>query len=99
MKTFIRAFLTELKRRVLSLSFVVPVIIVTAAYMASMIEEIKFMWNAETDVLYFWNMAQNIGYFSSLSLLCCTALNCTSFLNDYRSDYYRSLDVMKGELL
>lgn len=98
MKTFIRAFLTELKRRVLSLSFAVPVIIVTVAYMASIIEELKFMWNAKTDVLYFYDMAQNIGFFTPISMLCCTALNCTSFLNDYRSDYYRSSVLRSGKL-
>ena len=98
MKTFIKAFLTESKRRIFSWSFAIPIIIVTAAYIASEFEELQFMWNADTDVLYFWTIAVSIGYFTPISLLCCTALNCTSFLNDYRSDYYRSSVLRSGKL-
>ncbi len=98
MMAFIRAFLTELKRRVFSLSFAMPIVIAAASYVTSIIEELQFMWNTDTDVLYFWDIAQNIGYFTSISILCCTALNCTSFLNDYKTDYYRSSVLRSGKL-
>ena len=92
MRTFIKAFLTELRRRIFSLSFAVPVIIVTAGYIASMYQYRR----ADEDIIYFWDIVQNIGYFTSLSILSCTALNCTAFLNDYRSDYYRSSVIRSG---
>lgn len=95
---FLRAFLNDLKRRVISPSFWIMVFLAAAAYIASSIEELKFAWNSRTaDVLYFFGMAHNIGYFSSISLLCCTAINCTSFLNDYHSFYYRSAALRSGK--
>ena len=93
MRTFVRAFLTELRCRIFSLNFAVPVIIVTAGYIASMYQERR----APEDIIYFWDLVQNIGYFTSLSILSCTALNCTAFLNDYRSDYYRSSVIRSGK--
>lgn len=87
-----------MKRRVISPSFWIMVFLAAAAYIASSIEELKFMWNSShADVLYFFDMAHNIGYFSSISLLCCTAINCTSFLNDYHSFYYRSATLRSGK--
>lgn len=95
---FLRAFLNDLKRRVISPSFWIMTLLAAAAYIASSIEELKFAWNSRTaDVLYFFDMAHNIGYFSSISLLCCTAINCTSFLNDYHSFYYRSAALRSGK--
>lgn len=95
---FLRAFLNDLKRRVISPSFWIMVFLAAAAYIGSSIEELKFAWNSRTaDVLYFWDMAHNIGYFTSISLLCCTAINCTSFLNDYHSFYYRSAALRSGK--
>ena len=98
MKNFFRALLTELKCRIFSLGFIIPVIFAALSYITSIIEDLKFMWNNNLDVLYFWDMSQNIGYFTSISILCCTALNCTSFLNDYRSDYYRNAVLRSGKL-
>lgn len=95
---FLRAFLNDLKRRVISPSFWIMTLLAAAAYIASSAEELKFAWNSNTaDVLYFWDMAHNIGYFTSISLLCCTAINCTSFLNDYHSFYYRSAALRSGK--
>ncbi len=96
--SFIRTFLNDLKLRLLSPSFWIMTLIAAAAYTASSLEEVDFAWNSQTsDVLYFWDLAQNIGYFTPLSLLCCTALNCTSFLNDYQSCYYRSSMLRSGK--
>ncbi len=96
--SFIRAFLNDLKLRLLSPSFWIMTFVAAAAYTASSIEELKFSWNSKTaDVLYFWGMSQDIGFFTPLSLLCCTAINCTSFLNDYRCCYYRSAALRSGK--
>ncbi len=96
--SFIRAFLNDLKLRLLSPSFWIMAVVAAAAYTASSIEEIDFSWNSKTaDVLYFWCMSQDIGFFTPLSLLCCTTINCTSFLNDYRCCYYRSAAVRSGK--
>lgn len=99
MKAFLKAFSTELKRQLFSSSFAIMIIIVALSYLVSSIDEMKYAWNNKSsDVLYFWDMAQNIGYFTSISILCCTAINCTSFLNDYHSNYYRSCVLRSGKL-
>ena len=99
MKAFLKAFSTELKRQLFSSSFAIMIIIVALSYLVSSIDEMKYAWNSKgSDVLYFWDMAQNIGYFTSISILCCTAMNCTSFLNDYHSNYYRSCVLRSGKL-
>lgn len=99
MKMFFGAFFTEIKRRLFSPSFVIMMLIAALSYFISGIDEMKFAWGKKgIDVLYFWDMAQNIGYFTSLSILCCTALNCTSFLNDFHSNYYRHCVLRSGKL-
>lgn len=99
MTVFLNAFFAEVRQRFFSPSFVVMTIIAALSYLVSSIDEMKYAWNGKgVDVLYFWDMAQNIGYFTSLSILCCTALNCTSFLNDFNSNYYRSCVLRSGKL-
>jgi len=96
--SFIRTFLNDLKLRLISPGFWIMTLIAAAAYTASSMEEVDFAWNSKTsDVLYFWDLSQNIGFFTPLSLLCCTALNCTSFLKDYQSCYYRSSMLRSGK--
>lgn len=99
MTAFLKALLADLRRRLFSPSFVIMTIVAALSYLVSSVDEMKYAWNSKgVDVLYFWDMAQNIGYFTSLSILCCTALNCTSFLNDYHSYYYRSCVLRSGKL-
>ncbi len=99
MIAFLKAFSTDLKRQLFSSSFAIMIIIVALSYLVSIIDEMKYAWNSKgSDVLYFWDIAQNIGYFTSISILCCTAINCTSFLNDYHSNYYRSCVMRSGKL-
>ena len=99
MISFIKALSTDLKRRIFASSFAIMTVIAALSYLLSSIDEMKFAWDySGADVLYFWDIAQNIGYFTSLSILCCTALNCTSFLNDYHSDYYRNCVLRSGKL-
>lgn len=96
--TFARALLTELKRRILSPSFIVMTMIAAASYFISCAEELKFVWNSKSaDVLYLHTIAYNLGFLSSLSMLCCTALNCTAFLNDYQSSFYRGCILHSGK--
>ncbi len=99
MRTFFKAFLTDLRRRIFSPGFVIMTIIAALSYILSSVDELRYAWNySGADVLYFWNIAQNIGYFTSVSILCCTAINCTAFLNDYRSNFYRSCVLRSGKL-
>lgn len=99
MISFLKAFLTEFKRCIFSPSFAIMTVIAALGYLISSIDEMRYAWNySGADVLYFWDIAQNIGYFTSISILCCTALNCTSFLNDYHSNYYRSCVLRSGKL-
>lgn len=96
---FLKSFATNLKQRIISPSFVVMTIIAALSYIISSIDELKYGWNFHrSDVLYFWNISQNIGYFTSISILCCTAINCTAFLNDYHSNYYRNCILRSGKL-
>lgn len=96
--TFLKAFLTELRSRVFSPCFAVMTVIAALSYLISSVEEMKFAWNYRgADVLYFRDLSQNIGFFTPISILCCTALNCTSFLNDYRSEYYRNAVLRSGK--
>lgn len=96
---FLRALSTELKRRVFSLSFAVSVMIVTLAFFMGGIGDSVFETEniGHLDVLYFWDIALHIGYFTPICVLCCTALNCATFLNDYRPNYYRSAVVRSGQ--
>ena len=97
MRSFFKAFAVELRRSVFSLKFAVMALIVAAGYLVSSLEEIKFMWNYEkSDVLYFFELIHNIGTFTSISVLCCTVLNCTSFLRDYKSGYFRHCVIRSG---
>ena len=74
-------------------------IIAALSYLLSSVDELKYSWNSHSAaVLYFWAMAQNIGYFTSISILCCTAINCTTFLNDYHSNFYRHCVMRSGKL-
>lgn len=99
MTAFLKVFITDLKRSLFSPSFIIMTIIAALSYLLSCIDELKYSWNNNSaDVPYFWDMAQNIGYFTSVSILCCTAINCTSFLNDYRSNYYRHCVMRSGKL-
>lgn len=94
-----KAFLTDFKHRVFSPGFAIMTAIAALSYLISSIDEMKYAWDSSgADVLYFWDIAQNIGYFTSLSILCCTAINCTAFLNDYHSNYYRSCVLRSGKL-
>ncbi len=97
--TFCRSLLNELKRCVFSVEFLVTVLIVALSYFFSSLEEIKFMRNSSSvDVLYFFDLVHNIGSFTTLSVLCCTVLNCTSFLRDYKSKYYYHRIMRSGNL-
>lgn len=99
MTAFLKAFFTDLKRSLFSPSFIIMTIIAAASYLLSSVDEMKYSWNSKgVDVLYYWDMAQNIGYFTSVSILCCTAINCTSFLNDYHSNYFRHCVMRSGKL-
>lgn len=99
MTAFLKAFLTDLKRRIFSPCFAIMTVVAALGYLISSIDEMRYAWDySGADVLYFWDIAQNIGYFTSISILCCTALNCTSFLNDYHSNYYRSCVLRSGKL-
>ncbi len=98
MKAFAKAFVTELKRNILSLKFPVMILLVTAGYIVSSIEELKFMWNyPKSDVIYFFVLSHNVGSFTILSVLCCTVLNCISFLQDYKSGYFRQCIIRSGK--
>lgn len=84
--SFWRAFFTELKRRVFSPSFIVMTLIAAASYFISVRDELRFVWNSSrTDILYIHMMAFDLGFMTTLAVLCCTALNCTAFLNDYEN--------------
>lgn len=97
-KPFLRTFANELRRSVLSVKFFAMVIIAAGAYLMGCFEEIKVMWNfPRADVLYFFELMHNIGSFTSLSVLCCTVLNCTSFLRDRKSGYFRHMVIRSGE--
>lgn len=99
MTTFLRTFFSDIKRRLFSPSFWIMTFIAAASYLLSSVDELKYSWNNNSaDVLYFWDMAQNIGYFTSISILCCTAINCTTFLNDYHSNFYRHCVMRSGKL-
>lgn len=99
MMLFLKSLFTDLKCRIFSLGFATMTIVAAASYILSSVDELRYMWNVKScDVLFFWDMAQNIGYFTSLSILCCTAINCTSFLNDYHSNYYRNCVLRSGKL-
>lgn len=99
MTSFLNVFFTDIKRRVSSPSFIVMAIITALSYLVSSVDELRYSWDySGADVLYFWNIAQNIGYFTSVSILCCTAINCTAFLNDYHSNYYRNCVLRSGKL-
>lgn len=97
--SFWRAFSTELKRRVFSPSFIVMTLIAAASYFISVREELKLVWNNthHTDILYIHMMAFNLGFMTTLAVLCCTALNCTAFLNDYESSFYRGCILRSGK--
>lgn len=97
MKSFLKAFAVELRRSFFSVKFAVMVLIVAAGYFVSSLEELKVMWNYEnSDVLYFFELIHNIGTFTGISVLCCTVLNCTSFLRDYKSGYFRHCVMRSG---
>ncbi len=99
MIAFLKAFFADLKCRIFSPGFVIMTIIAALSYIVSSIDELRYGWNfSKSDVLYFWELAQNIGYFTSMSILCCTAINCTAFLNDYHSNYYRHCVIRSGQL-
>ena len=99
MTAFLRTFFSDIKRRFFSPSFWIMSIIAALSYLLSSVDELKYSWNSNSaDVLYFWDMAQNIGYFTSISILCCTAINCTTFLNDYHSNFYRHCVMRSGKL-
>lgn len=99
MTSFLKAFLTDIRCRIFSSSFAIMMIIAALSYLLSSIDEMKYAWDySGADVLYFWNIAQNIGYFTSISILCCTAINCTAFLNDYHSNFYRNCVLRSGKL-
>lgn len=96
--SFARAFFTELGRRVFSPSFIVMTLIAAASYFISCAEELKYVWNYDRcDVLYLHMIAYDLGFLSSLAVLCCTALNCTAFLNDYQSSFYRGCILRSGK--
>lgn len=97
--TFCRSVLNELKRNLLSAEFLAMVLIVALCYYISSAEEIQFMRNMPSaDVLYFFDLVHNIGSFTTLSVLCCTVLNCTAFLRDYKSRYYYHCIMRSGNL-
>lgn len=99
MTAFFRSLAANLKQRIFSPDFAVMTVIAALSYILSSIDELKYAWNFHgSDVLYFWNISQNIGYFTSMSILCCTAVNCTAFLNDYHSKYYRNCVLCSGKL-
>ncbi len=96
--SFARAFFTDLKRRVFSPSFIMMTLIAAASYFISCAEELKHVWNnAHTDILYLHMIAYDLGFLSTLAVLCCTALNCTAFLNDYQSSFYRGCILRSGK--
>lgn len=98
MKGFLRAFLTEFKRSIFSVKFPAMVVLAAAAYFVGCIEEIKAAWNSRfADVLYFFELMHNIGSFTTLSVLCCTVLNCITFLQDRKSGYYRHCVIRSGK--
>lgn len=99
MIVFLKSFATNLRQRIVSPSFAVMTIFAALSYVLSSIDELKYAWAFHSsDVLYFWDISQNIGYFTSISILCCTAINCTAFLNDYHSNYYRNCVLRSGKL-
>lgn len=96
--SFARAFFTDLRRRVLSPGFAVMTLIAAACYFISCAEELKFVWYSDTcDILYLHMIAYDLGFLSTLAVLCCTALNCTSFLNDYQSSFFRGCILRSGK--
>lgn len=99
MRTFLKAVLTDIRCSLSSPSFVIMAVISALSYLLSSLDELRYSWDfSGADVLYFWNIAQNIGYFTSASVLCCTAINCTTFLNDYHSNYHRNCVLRSGKL-
>lgn len=98
MKNFLRAFFTELKRSIFSVKFPAMVVLAAAAYFVGCIEELKVSRGLKSaDVLYFFELMHNIGSFTMLSVLCCTVLNCTTFLRDRKSGYYRHCVIRSGK--
>ena len=98
MRAFFKAFVTELKRNILSLKFPAMILLVIAGYIVSSIEELRFMWNyPKSDVIYFFVLSHNVGSFTIISVLCCTVLNCITFLQDYRSGYFRQCIIRSGK--
>lgn len=96
--SFARAFFTELRRRVFSPSFIVMTLVAAASYLISCAEELKFVWDHDgCDVLYLHMIAYDLGFLYSLAVLCCTVLNCTAFLNDYQSSFYRGCILRSGK--
>lgn len=96
--SFWRAFSAELKRRVFSPSFIVMTLIAALSYFISAAEELKFVWNSKScDILYLHMIAFDLGFLSTLAVLCCTALNCTAFLNDHESSFYRACILRSGK--
>lgn len=96
--SFARAFFTDLRRRVFSPSFIVMTLIAALSYFISAAEELKFVWNSKScDILYLHMIAFDLGFLSTLAVLCCTALNCTAFLNDYESSFYRGCILRSGK--
>ncbi len=94
---FLRSLLCNLRQSVFSPSFLTMSLLASLCYFFSVLDELKFMWNSPSaDVLYFFDYAQNIGYFTSMSVLCCTVINCTSFLKEYQSKYYRQCIIRSG---
>lgn len=98
MRLFFKALKTDLKRQIISINFLLMVILASLCYFMSILDELRYLWNSTSaDVLYFFDIAQNIGYFTSMSILCCTTVNCTSFLRDYHSGYYRHNIMRSGK--
>lgn len=98
MGNFFRTFFAELKRNIFSAKFPAMALLITAAYLAGSIEEIKFMWNSKTaDIIYLFDLTHNIGSFTNICVLCCTALNSIGFLRDHKTGFLRHCVLRNGK--